>query len=74
MNPSASSGLAPSTGSGLAPSTGSGLAVPRNRYVLFLVIAVGGCLLDLVSKSWIFGRLGMPHHEPTFGFGTVCSG
>ncbi len=40
-------------------------AVPRNRYVIFLAIAVGGCLIDLASKSWIFARLGMPHQQPT---------
>jgi signal peptidase II len=33
-------------------------AVPASRYVLFLLIAVGGCALDLGTKSWMFCRLG----------------
>jgi signal peptidase II len=40
-------------------------AVPRNRYGIFLAIAAGGCALDLLSKRWIFDRLGMPHNQPT---------
>ncbi|MBN2024629.1 MAG: signal peptidase II [Pirellulales bacterium] len=35
-------------------------AVPRSRYVLFGLIAGGGCLVDLVTKHWAFARLGMP--------------
>lgn len=31
--------------------------VPPSRYALFLVIAAGGCLLDLATKSWMFERL-----------------
>lgn len=31
--------------------------VPRLHYVIFVVIAVGGCALDLLSKAWIFRRL-----------------
>src|SRR5689334_2315518 len=34
--------------------------VPRTRYVVFFAIAIGGCALDLWTKHWIFGRLGMP--------------
>ena len=34
--------------------------VPRSRYVLFLAIAAIGCGLDLLTKSWMFERLGMP--------------
>jgi len=34
--------------------------VPASRLVLFLTIAVGGCLLDLASKRWVFDRLGQP--------------
>jgi signal peptidase II len=52
-------------------------SLPRNRYVVFLLIAVGGCLLDLITKRWIFARLGMPRTQPTlwiwqgvFGFQT----
>ena len=51
--------------------------LPGNRYVLFLLIAGGGCALDLATKSWIFARLGMPRTQPTwwicdeaFGFQT----
>jgi signal peptidase II len=35
-------------------------AVPVWRYVLFLSIAAGGCLVDLLTKHWIFQWLGMP--------------
>jgi signal peptidase II len=31
--------------------------VPASRYVLFAVIATGGCVLDLVSKHWMSGIL-----------------
>jgi signal peptidase II len=40
------------------PSTGP--AIPASRYVLFFAIAGGGCIADLVTKSWIFARLGQP--------------
>jgi len=36
------------------------MAVPRSRYVVFTLIAVGGALVDLATKSWVFGWLGMP--------------
>jgi signal peptidase II len=32
-------------------------SVPRTRYVLFLIIAAGGCLLDLATKKWMFAHL-----------------
>jgi len=35
-------------------------AVPTNRYVLFLALAVGGCAIDLATKAWVFGWLGPP--------------
>ncbi len=35
-------------------------AVPLNRYLVFASIAVGGCAVDLATKRWIFGHLGMP--------------
>ena len=51
--------------------------VQPSRYVLFLLIAIGGCAADLLTKSWIFDRLKMPHRQPTewlwqgvFGFTT----
>lgn len=51
-------------------------AVPPSRYLVFLAIALGGCLADLLTKSWIFSRLGMPSGqriwiwEGYFGFET----
>jgi signal peptidase II len=52
-------------------------AVPSSRYAIFLALAAGGCAADLLSKRWIFKRLGMPHEQPTewlwdhvFGFTT----
>ncbi len=33
---------------------------PKSRYVVFLLVALAGLLTDLATKSWIFGRLGMP--------------
>jgi signal peptidase II len=52
-------------------------AVPANRYVVFFSIALVGCLIDLVTKSYMFGWLGIPGEQPTwwvisnvFGFQT----
>lgn len=53
-------------------------AVPLNRYVGFLAIAVLGCLVDLATKSWMFRWLGAPEPggqvfwvwEGVFGFQT----
>ena len=52
-------------------------AVPIRRYVLFAILAAVGCGADLVTKHWIFKRLGMPHRQPSiwlfdevFGFTT----
>jgi signal peptidase II len=33
---------------------------PKNRILVFALIAISGCALDLWTKAWIFGRLGMP--------------
>jgi signal peptidase II len=38
--------------------------LPASRYVVFLSIAAAGCAIDLATKSWIFGRLGMPGYNP----------
>ncbi len=38
-------------------------SVPPSRYVVFFALVVFGCLLDLGTKSWIFGRLGLPHEQ-----------
>lgn len=35
-------------------------AVPPNRYVVFCVVAVVGCCVDLATKWWVFRTLGMP--------------
>jgi signal peptidase II len=35
-------------------------AVPLSRYFLFFALAIGGCAVDLASKSWMFAHLGMP--------------
>lgn len=38
----------------------AGLAVPKSRYVLFLLVASLGCAADLLTKHWIFQWRGMP--------------
>lgn len=47
------------------------------RFSIFFFVAVLGCLADLLTKEWIFGRLGMPGNSDTwwmidgvFGFQT----
>ena len=35
-------------------------SVPLNRYVIFWALAVGGCLVDLLTKHWVFQWRGMP--------------
>jgi len=50
--------------------------VLKSRVLLFVVVAGGGCLLDLVTKWWMFAHLGPPGGatqwvwEPYFGFQT----
>ncbi|HKD36594.1 MAG TPA: signal peptidase II, partial [Pirellulales bacterium] len=34
--------------------------VPVSRYLLFFAVTIGGCAIDLATKTWIFDRLGMP--------------
>lgn len=46
---------------GTAPD---GQRLSLGRYLLFAALCCGGCALDLVSKSWIFDRLGMPGSQP----------
>jgi len=41
-------------------------AVPKNRYVVFSAIAIAGCAIDLLSKSWVFAWRGMPGQQPSF--------
>jgi signal peptidase II len=40
-------------------------AVPVSRLVVFWLIAIGGCALDLLTKHWVFQWRGMPraHNE-----------
>ena len=52
-------------------------AVPRSRYYVFFSIAILGCAIDLATKAWIFGWLGLPNNHPPhwlweghFGFQT----
>src|SRR5579872_7457334 len=51
-------------------------AVPANRYVTFIVIALVGCALDLVTKAAVFSALGPPGGQthwiwrPYFGLQT----
>lgn len=35
-------------------------AVPLSRYLVFFSVAIGGCAVDLATKSWMFSYLGMP--------------
>jgi signal peptidase II len=35
----------------------------KSRVVVFALIAIAGCALDLWTKSWIFGKLGMPGEQ-----------
>ncbi len=44
-------------------------AVPANRYAVFFALALFGCIADLATKDWIFGRLGMPGASPTWWIG-----
>jgi signal peptidase II len=41
-------------------------AVPANRWIVFLLIAVVGCAVDLLTKSWLFSWLGMPGQKPSY--------
>ncbi len=52
-------------------------AVPANRYIVFLSIAIVGCIVDLTTKRFVFSRLGPPGRRTTwwviqdiFGFQT----
>lgn len=47
------------------------------RFLLFFLLFIGGTILDLWSKSWIFGKMGVPGEQGTwwliphfFGFQT----
>jgi len=41
------------------PTRSVWVAVPLDRYIIFFGIALAGCALDLLTKHWIFQRLGM---------------
>jgi len=75
------SGAGNSTGANLPPGGVGGPAiatppVPKSRYFVFAAIALIGCAADLITKHWIFGRLGEPGGETLwlvegiFGFQT----
>ncbi len=40
------------------------VSVPHNRWIIFALLTLVGLAVDLGTKSWIFGRLGMPHESP----------
>lgn len=42
------------------------VVVPRNRHVVFWGIGVLGCVLDLLTKYYVFQWRGMPHASPTW--------
>jgi signal peptidase II len=35
-------------------------SVPLNRYLVFGILAIGGCAVDLLTKHWVFHWRGMP--------------
>jgi signal peptidase II len=37
--------------------------VAWDRYATFFVLAIAGCAVDLWTKHWIFGKLGMPRQS-----------
>lgn len=47
--------------------------VPLSRYAVFGGIAVAGCAADLLTKEWIFRRLGFPTREPDWIWPGVLS-
>ncbi len=56
---------------------GTSRTVPASRWLVFLLISVAGCAIDLSTKAWIFQKLGMPNQSDTlwiwprvFGFTT----
>ena len=48
---------------GKSPSDIAVPIVPPSRYLVFFALALGGCLLDLFTKHWIFAWLGMPGEQ-----------
>ena len=63
-----------------ATSTDLQQTVPRSRYVLFFSLAVVGSAADLLTKQWIFNKLGLPRAdnvwwiwEGYFGFETALN-
>ena len=37
--------------------------MPANRYIVFFTLAIVGCAADLVTKSWVFDRIGPPGNQ-----------
>lgn len=48
--------------SGSRPESASSRPLPRNRYVVYFVIALAGAAADLATKQATFAWLGLPHH------------
>lgn len=40
------------------------MPVPLSRYLIYGGIASGGCLIDLLTKHWVFDWLGIPGSQP----------
>lgn len=36
----------------------------KTNWIIFFVLAIAGCAIDLGTKSWIFARLGFPEYLP----------
>ncbi len=45
-------------------------AVPRSRYVCFLLLVAGGVASDLLSKAWVFALLGGEKRGSAWSWGT----
>jgi signal peptidase II len=41
-------------------------SIPKRNYAVFFLLASIGCLVDLLSKHWIFVWLGMPGEKPSY--------
>jgi len=40
--------------------------IPKRNCAVFLLLAGAGCLIDLLTKHWIFAWLGLPGEQPTY--------
>ena len=72
--PRHSASSAPSNSSSKATVAATLGAVPASRYFVYGGLALGGFLLDVLSKNWIFARQGMPYtSEPLSLVGNVLT-